>query len=238
VHIPADWTLFPVLVSKTTSDSPAAGHPDAQRFELMRRIADDLAHELKNPLNAMVINLEVLRGRVRSGAVDGALERIAVIEAETRRLHTLLDHMLRFLRPDHLAPTEFAVAELVAEVGTVVQVLAKLRRRELAVEMPGDGLYVRATREPLRFALLALCEAALAALPDGAAPARLTATGEAGGVALQLTVPGAAAGALATAEAFARSVLAGEPVRVDVGSEAGSYRATLLLPRPEADPVL
>jgi signal transduction histidine kinase len=35
----------------------------AERFALVRRIADDLAHELKNPLNAMVINLEVLRSQ-------------------------------------------------------------------------------------------------------------------------------------------------------------------------------
>ena len=33
----------------------------ASRYALLSRLADDLAHEIKNPLHSMVINLEVLR---------------------------------------------------------------------------------------------------------------------------------------------------------------------------------
>jgi branched-chain amino acid aminotransferase len=47
----------------------------ANRFALVSRLADDLAHEIKNPLNAIVINLEVLRTRVARADADGALTR-------------------------------------------------------------------------------------------------------------------------------------------------------------------
>ena len=40
----------------------------ANRYDILSRLADDLAHEIKNPLNAIVVNLEVLRRKIETGA--------------------------------------------------------------------------------------------------------------------------------------------------------------------------
>src|SRR5690606_31396497 len=88
----------------TTVDSGTTSLNDEQsraiRYDLVSRLADDLAHEIRNPLNAIVINLEVLRGRVQRGDTAAALERIAVVEQETRRLHLIVDRLLQLLRPE------------------------------------------------------------------------------------------------------------------------------------------
>ena len=54
----------------------------ANRYELVSGLADDLAHEIRNPLHAIVINLEVLRLRVTRGDAPAALERTRSPEPE------------------------------------------------------------------------------------------------------------------------------------------------------------
>jgi signal transduction histidine kinase len=185
-----EWIdLYWVPVSTTRTDHPTAEPGLAERYQLVRRIADDLAHELKNPLNAMVINLEVLRARVRAGDPEAALERIDVLDQETHRLHNLLDHVLRLLRPDPPGPAEFRLDTVLAEVGTIAAVLGKLARRGFDVRPEGGDAVVLGRREPLRFALLALAEAAIAGAPSEDDRVLLAAEGSPAAVELTLTAP-------------------------------------------------
>lgn len=225
------WTFSQVSVSRTRPDHAEAARLEAERFQLIRRISDDLAHELKNPLNAMVINLEVLRTRVRAGAVAAALERIEVLEQETRRLHGLLDHVLRFVRPGHAEETAFPLAEVVDDVSTIVHVLAKLRRGGFQVDPVSEGLFVHTHREPLRFALLALCEAAIAPADPGDNGVRLRAESDSGRVSLLLAAPGSAAPRLPGALDFAGRALAGEAVTIETDLGTNGCTVRLVLPR-------
>ena len=56
--------IFPT--SPVSTENPVAdqGTIRENKLELVERLADDLAHEIKNPLHSMVINLEVLRRRL------------------------------------------------------------------------------------------------------------------------------------------------------------------------------
>src|SRR5690606_41450424 len=66
----------------------------ASRYRLFSRLADDLAHEIKNPLHAMVINLEVLRRRDTAGDPDIVLERAAVIDLVIQRKQQVVDLLI------------------------------------------------------------------------------------------------------------------------------------------------
>lgn len=73
----------------------------ANRLDLLERIADGLAHEIKNPLHSMVINLEVLKRRVaRSGAAetDPMLNSVEVLGSELSRIHQRVELLLRLTR--------------------------------------------------------------------------------------------------------------------------------------------
>jgi signal transduction histidine kinase len=65
-------------VNRTTIQLSGA-ELQANRFSIVSRLADDLAHEIKNPLNAIIINLEVLKVRIARGDADGAADRTGVI---------------------------------------------------------------------------------------------------------------------------------------------------------------
>lgn len=69
------------------------------RLELVSRWADDLAHEIKNPLHAMVINLELVKRRAGGGDPQLIIDRAEVVESELHRVHALLDSLLRLVRP-------------------------------------------------------------------------------------------------------------------------------------------
>jgi len=139
----------------------------ADRHALVQRIADDLAHELKNPLNAMVINLEVLRTRVRAGNVPGALERIDVLQQETRRLQFLLEQVLHLIRPEQGSGRGFPLESLLADVGALAGLIARLGRRGFELRTPAADQPVAGAGGALRFALLSLIEAALAGAAEG-----------------------------------------------------------------------
>lgn len=70
---------------------------EINRFELVSRWADDLAHEIKNPLHAMAINLELVKRR--AGDPEGLRERVEVVESELHRVHGVIDSLLRLVRP-------------------------------------------------------------------------------------------------------------------------------------------
>jgi signal transduction histidine kinase len=137
----------------------------ANRFRLLSRIADDLAHEIRNPLHAMVINLEVLRRRVRAGDAGVALERADVVEHEVHRIHLIIDCLLRLLRPDlDSEPVEFDT--IVAGILPLVEAQAHLARLEFHYDAVGAGATVRLRRDDFRFAVLNLTEVALDSLRE------------------------------------------------------------------------
>jgi signal transduction histidine kinase len=135
----------------------------ANRFRLLSRIADDLAHEVRNPLHAMVINLEVLRRRVRAGDAGVALERADVVEHEVHRIHLIVDCLLQLLRPD-LDTDPVDLDTLVAGILPLVEAQARLARLDFHYDAVGAGAAVRVRRDDFRFAMLNLAEAALDSL--------------------------------------------------------------------------
>ncbi len=88
----------------------------ANRFDIVSRLADDLAHEIKNPLHAMVINLELVKRRVQAGDVTSALQRAEIVGVEVVRVNAMVDQLLQLLRParpaDPVVDLDRAVDEL------------------------------------------------------------------------------------------------------------------------------
>lgn len=130
----------------------------ANRFDLVSRLADDLAHEIKNPLNSIVINLEVLKVRVARSDADGALDRAAVIEHEARRLHLMIDRLLQLLRPERDEADSFALDRVFDELVPLVEAQTRLARNILSIDCDASVL-IRLRRDMFKFAMLNLLTA-------------------------------------------------------------------------------
>lgn len=179
-----------------------------RRLDIVARLADDIAHEIKNPLNSMVITLELMRTRVRKNDIDGVLERADVLEGEIRRLNSLVDALLRLLRPDRSGDENVSVAAVLDDLTPLLTAKAKLARVAFSVEaLPADA-FIRTDREALRFALLHVVVTVLDRSPEDGSVA-VAATMANGG--LRITISSTGSGAAAD-----HAVLADARALVDV----------------------
>lgn len=137
----------------------------ASRYALLSRLADDLAHEIKNPLHSMVINLEVLRRRVAAGDTEIALERAAVIEHEIERTHHVIDLLLKLVRPERVQSDQaHSLTGALEEVLPLIALQAKLARVPFRYDDIDVDAPVRAPHAAVKFTLLALTQPIIEAL--------------------------------------------------------------------------
>lgn len=151
----------------------------SRKLASLNRLLAGVAHEVKNPLNAMTIHLELLRKKlpanlpqpVAAGGAGGRdapalMSHVSIIGDEIRRLDHVVQGFLRFSRPEELQLETVAVAPLVEDVAEVVRPQAEQKGIEVVVVMDQPAS-VQADRPMLRQALLNLALNAIEAMPDG-----------------------------------------------------------------------
>ena len=74
----------------------------SQKLAALSRLSAGVAHEVKNPLNATVIHLELLKQQLSSSDLPLAMEHLSIITAQIRRLDEVVQGFLRFIRPEDL----------------------------------------------------------------------------------------------------------------------------------------
>lgn len=89
------------------------------RLAFLGTLAGGLAHEIKNPLSAMLVNLQMLREELEAAATpreQRMLKRVGVLEREVSRLEEILDGFLRFARGYKLEPARQSANALLRDV--------------------------------------------------------------------------------------------------------------------------
>lgn len=143
----------------------------ANKLELVERFADDLAHEIKNPLHSMVINLEVLKRRITrdGGSPPEELMRYAnVLGSELERVNRRIELLFRLVRPER----SVEMTSLPAAVDELLELLELERdRRRVQIEFSPAPIPVRGhiTREAARQLVLNLLLDALSLVRPGGA---------------------------------------------------------------------
>lgn len=137
----------------------------SRKLAALGRLSAGIAHEVKNPLNATMIHLELLKMQVGSNAA--ALEHVATIVAQVRRLDEVVQGFLKFTRPEDLQLQRVDVAKIINELMPVVSAEASNHRIDLKVEFPSDLPMASADPGMLQQAFLNLALNACQAMPNG-----------------------------------------------------------------------
>jgi len=104
----------------------------ADRLTAMQTLSAGLAHEVRNPLNAAQLQLELLERRLRrDGHGPRFTDPIGQAQQELTRLTALLDDFLAFARPPELLVGEHDVAAVVRQAVEPERSLAERRGASL-----------------------------------------------------------------------------------------------------------
>jgi signal transduction histidine kinase len=148
-----------------------AGGADGQP-PLVEAIAAGIAHEVRNPLNALQINLEILEEEISEVVPDRnshVFEVIGKIAGELRSLDNFVTEFLRFARPPRLNRQPVAVRLLLADLVTFVGPECSRKGVSVSLAVEGGPETVVVDGFQLKHAVLNLVLNALQATPKGGA---------------------------------------------------------------------
>jgi signal transduction histidine kinase len=153
----------------------------SRKLAALGRLMAGVAHEVKNPLNAMTIHLELLKQKlgamrepitVPAGPSGGSktldlTKHVNVIGDEIKRLDQVVVGFLKFARPDELKLQPVHLSSLVSEVLSMTAPEAERRGIVLKTECPPSVPEINGDPGMLQQALLNLTINACHAMPDG-----------------------------------------------------------------------
>jgi signal transduction histidine kinase len=138
----------------------------ADRLSAISRITSGVAHEVKNPLNAILLHVEVARSKLSRGDTDVA-EQMEIISREILRLDRVVRTFLDFTRPVELQLDNVPMQELVREIVDLAQPQTAAANIRVSVRQEAEGVEVRVDRDLLKQAMLNLVFNAMQAMPEG-----------------------------------------------------------------------
>jgi two-component system sensor histidine kinase PilS (NtrC family) len=117
----------------------------AERLAELGRFAAGLAHEIRNPLAAMIGCLQLLQDDTKASAAgphdssEEASRMLGIVQREAERLSSLVTEFLTYARP---APPRIEAVRLLGVAGETVAAMRTGLPPQLQLEVEGDGAVV------------------------------------------------------------------------------------------------
>lgn len=133
----------------------------SSRLAAISRLTGGVAHEIKNPLNAIALHLEVLRSRLETEQPE-----VGVIAREIKRLDNVVKTFLSFNRPIELQARPLDLSEVLEQVLALVSVDAEAKNIQIETVLTGK-LWLNGDPDLLKQAILNVVNNGLEAMAEG-----------------------------------------------------------------------
>jgi PAS domain S-box-containing protein len=145
---------------------------DAEAMSAMGALALNLAHEIRNPLNAAVLQLHLLGRNIdkldlEAKTIAALHKRAEIVGDEIGRLNRLLTEFLELARPRGIAREPVHLGRLVDDVLDLERETAESRGIVLERDIPADGGVAIGDREKLKQVIINLVVNAIEAMKAG-----------------------------------------------------------------------
>lgn len=138
----------------------------ADRLSAISQLTSGVAHEVKNPLNAMFMHVELARMKMAHGDCD--LEpQMDVISSEIMRLDRVVKTFLDFTRPVKLTMIEVLLDAFVHDLVELARPQAASAGIEIVVKQSPESVSINVDADLLKQAALNIVVNAIEAMTDG-----------------------------------------------------------------------
>lgn len=138
----------------------------SRRMAAIGRLTSGVGHEVKNPINAIVVHLELLRNKLGSDN-QPANRHLEVIEAEIHRLDRVVQTLVDFSRPVELQLKEQDLRQVFGDVLALAAEELTTRNVTLDSSLPSNALVANVDADLLKQAALNVIQNGAQAMPEG-----------------------------------------------------------------------
>jgi two-component system sensor histidine kinase HydH len=143
--------------------------PKTSELEELGRITGGLAHEIKNPLSIIKVNLKLISESLigEDANTARAARKIAAVRKETDRLEQILEDFLRYIKKAELNLSSVDINKIVADMVDFYSPQAQSHSITIRSQLWSQSLVCKADGDMLKQVLLNLFINAQQAMPDG-----------------------------------------------------------------------
>jgi signal transduction histidine kinase len=163
-RVPASGGALLVVRDPQGDDRPE----HALRSQVIGRVVAGVAHDIKNPLNAMSLQLALLGDKLEAAgaASDAAVVHLGALRDQIARVNEVLRRLSEATEP--AAPLGYVdLGALLTDVAHLFGYEARRRRIDLAVDAHAGSVRTRRDASRVARLVVGLCGRALALTPDG-----------------------------------------------------------------------
>jgi signal transduction histidine kinase len=136
----------------------------AERLSALGQLAAGVAHEIRNPLNAISMASQRLKRDFNPSDPDKADEfqtMTGVIRDEIRRLNGIIEEFLSFSKSRRLELRDYPIASLLQKIINLIQEEAKEKGITIHADLPNEDLLIPMDMDKLQQALLNIIKNAM-----------------------------------------------------------------------------
>ncbi|MGA7856784.1 MAG: ATP-binding protein [Terracidiphilus sp.] len=138
----------------------------SRRMAAIGRLTSGVGHEVKNPINAIVVHLELLKTKL-SGDNAPALRHLEVIDAEIHRLDRVVQTLVDFSRPVELQLREQDLRQVFGDVLALAAEELSTHNVTLESSFPSNPLVANVDADLLKQAALNVIQNGAQSMPEG-----------------------------------------------------------------------
>ncbi|WP_164100686.1 sensor histidine kinase [Candidatus Laterigemmans baculatus] len=153
-----------------SGNDEAAADPVRQQYEELAELAGSLAHEIKNPLSVIHMNIDLLDEDLQESESPirrRALDKVDIVRQQCERMERMLADFLRFARLREMNLTPGSLNEQIERVLRACQAQADQAGVEIVRYLDPDLPRILMGSDALQAALMNLVKNAIEAMDDG-----------------------------------------------------------------------
>ena len=138
----------------------------SRRLSASGRLTRGVAHEVKNPINAIVLHLQLLQNKLQQ--IDPDTRRhMDIIGNELHRLDRVVQILVDFTRPRDLHLEEIDLRRMLEDVAMLAMPDAEQHGVTISSELPSEPLVVKVDSDFIKQAILNVVLNGVQAMPQG-----------------------------------------------------------------------